>query len=66
MPRRARCRCCGDPIASGASPSSVAVKVGGDGSPARTVKSWKLCAECVAAVATAIEAVISAMRMAAG
>ena len=66
MPRRNRCRCCGDPVGPGASPSSVAIKVGGDGFPARTVKSWQLCAECVAAVAAAIEAVISAMRMAAG
>jgi len=66
MPRRTRCQCCKGPISSGTSPSSVAIKVGGDDFPARTVKSWKLCAECVAAVAAAIEAVISAMRVAGG
>jgi len=61
MPRRTRCRCCGDPIALG---KGGTIQIG-EPSELR-LKTWTLCAECVAAVAAAIEAVISAMRMAAG
>lgn len=61
MPRRARCRCCGDPIAPG---KGGTIHIG-KASDVR-LKTWKLCAECVAAVAAAIEAVISAMRVAGG
>ena len=62
MATKKRCACCGDPIARGTNPSSVAIKVGGDGQPAVTTHSWKLCAECVVAVATALKALLELGR----
>ena len=66
MASKKRCACCGDPIARGISPSSVAIKIGGDGLPARTTESWKLCAECVVAIAAAVKALLDLGRAVTG